>query len=219
MALKVGLKGTIGYLLRRARNIWWGEDLTILRRLERQGRVVRGVGTYGVPRVWTFPYEESRLIIGNYSAVAGTHLLGGRHALHHVACYPLRINMMLEGAGQDGNPTVSGDIVIGSDAWVTFGTWVLGGVTIGDGAVVGTGAVVAKDVPPYAIAVGNPAKIIGYRHSEEHIAALLEIKWWDWPEEEIRAAVPYLASEDVDAFIAYAREKQARRAQAGRVRA
>ena len=199
----------LGYQWRRARDVWWGHDIANLKRLEKNGRVVRGVGTYGDPTVWTFPHEESRLIIGKYSAVGGTHLLGGQHAIKHVASYPLRIHMKLEGAGKDGNPAVRGDIVIGSDVWVTFGSYVLSGVTIGDGAVVATGGVVTKDIPPYTIVGGNPAKIIKYRFSEEQIAALLEIKWWDWPEDEIREAVPYLANEDVDAFIAYAREKQA----------
>jgi hypothetical protein len=207
MASRLSVRTVAGYQLRRLRGLWWGDDLSNLRRLERQGRVVRGRGTYGVPTVWTFPYEETRLIIGNYSAVGGTHLLGGQHAIKHVASFPFRINWKLPGAGEDGNPAIRGDIVIGSDVWVTFGSYVLSGVTIGDGAVVATGAIVTKDVPPYAIVGGNPAKIIAYRHTEEQIAALLEIKWWDWPEEEIREAVPYLASEDVDAFIAYARSR------------
>jgi hypothetical protein len=203
----VGLRTVIGYQWSRLRNAWWGNDLSTLRRLERQGRVIRGVGTYGIPTVWTFPHEDARLIIGKYSAVAGTHLLGGQHAVKHVASYPLRIHLGMEGAGEDGNPARRGDIVIGSDSWVAFGSYVLSGVTIGDGAVVAAGAVITKDVPPYAIVGGNPAKLITYRHSEEQIAALLEIKWWDWPEDEIREAVPYLASEDVDAFIDYARAK------------
>jgi hypothetical protein len=204
-----GFKGALRYQLDRARNAWWGTDVRQLKRLERQGRLVRGVGTYGHPTIWTFFYEEqTRLIIGKYSAVGGTHLLGGQHAVRHVASFPLRIHWNLPGAGQDGNPRVRGDIVIGSDVWVCFGSYVLSGVTIGDGAVVGTGAVVTKDVPPYAIVGGNPAEILRYRHTPEQIEALLEIKWWDWPEEEIQEAVPYLASEDVDAFIAYARNKR-----------
>jgi hypothetical protein len=205
----ITLKTIVGFQMRRLRNLWWGEDLATLRRLEKQGRVIRGVHTYGIPTVLTFPYEHTKLIIGNYSAVAGTHMLGGQHAIKHVASYPLRIHMQLPGAGEDGNPAKRGNIVIGSDCWVTFGSWVQGGITIGDGAVVATGSMVTKDVPPYAIVGGNPAKIIAYRHTEEQIAALLEIKWWDWPEDEVREAAPYLASEDIDAFIAYARQKQA----------
>ena len=163
----------------------------------------------------TFAYEEqTRLIIGNYSSIGGNYLLGGQHAIKHVTSFPFRINWRLPGAGEDGNPAVRGDIVIGSDVWVTFGSYILSGVTIGDGAVVATGAVVAKDVPPYAIVGGNPAKVIKYRFTEEQIAALLEIKWWDWPEEEVREAVPYLAHEDVDRFIEYARAKQAGRGSA-----
>lgn len=203
----ITLRTIAGYQLKRLRNAWWGEDLATLRRLERQGRVIRGVGTYGIPRVLTFPHEDSKLIIGKYSAVAGTHMLGGQHAIKHVASYPLRIHWNMEGAGEDGNPARRGDIVIGSDVWLTFDCWVQGGTTIGDGAVVATNSVVTKDVPPYAIVGGNPAKLIRYRFSEEQIAALLEIKWWDWPEDEIRAAVPYLAHEDVDRFIEYARER------------
>src|SRR5689334_5104892 len=100
----VGLRAALGYQWRRLRNAWWGDDLTNLRRLEREGRVVRGVGTYGVPTVWTFPHEEqTKLIIGKYSAVGGTHLLGGQHAVRHVASYPLRIHWGMEGAGKDGN--------------------------------------------------------------------------------------------------------------------
>ena len=207
MANRMGIRRAIGYQLGRARNWWWGSDLATLRRLERKGRVIRGHGTYGTPTIWTFPYEEARLIIGNYSAVGGTHLLGGQHAIKHVASYPLRIKWQLPGAGEDGNPAKRGDIVIGSDVWVCFGSYVLSGVTIGDGAVVGTGAVVTKDIPPYAIVGGNPGEIIRYRHTPEQIEALLEIRWWDWPEDEIIEAVPFLANEDVDAFIAYAREK------------
>jgi hypothetical protein len=207
----VQIRGGLKYQYRRLRDGWWGRDLSVLRRLERRGKVIRGIGTYGVPTVYAFAFDDTRLIIGNYSAVGGTHLLGGQHAIKHVASYPLRFNLGLDGAGQDGNPPPSrGDIVIGSDAWVTYGTYVLGGVTIGDGAVVATGAVVSKDVPPYAIVAGNPAKVIKYRFSPEQIEALLEIRWWDWPQEEIIEATPYLSNEDVDGFIAYAREKQQR---------
>jgi acetyltransferase-like isoleucine patch superfamily enzyme len=200
--------GVIKYQLRRARNLWWGQDAAVLRRLRRSGKVVFGPGTYGVPTIHEFVYEPARLIVGNYSSIGGTYLLGGQHAIEHVTTYPLRINLGLEGAGYDGNPAPRGDIVVGSDVWTGYGTWILSGVTIGDGAVVATGAVVTKDVPPYAIVGGIPAKVIKYRHTEEQRAALLEIRWWDWPADEIREATPLLASKDIDAFIEYARGKQ-----------
>ena len=76
---------------------------------------------------------------------------------------------------------------IGNDVWIGEFVTIVGGVTIGDGAVIATNAVITKDVPPYAIVGGVPAKVIKYRFDEETIAALLRVKWWDLPEEEIEA--------------------------------
>ena len=199
----------IKYQLRRARDGWWGRDEAVLRRLRKDGRVVYGQGSYGVPTIHTFVYDPTRLIVGNYCSVAGNYLLGGQHAIDHVTTYPLRINLGLEGAGSDGSPTPRGDIVLGSDVWTGYGTWILGGVTIGHGAVVATGAVVTKDVPPYAIVGGTPARVLKYRHTEQQREALLDIRWWDWAESDVLEAVPKLANNDIDAFIDYARAKRA----------
>lgn len=198
----------LGYQLRRLRNVWWGEDEAVLRRLQRTGKVVYGRGSYGVPKIHEFPHDPARLLVGNYCSVGGTYLLGGQHAVDHVTTYPLRINLRLEGAGEDGNPARRGDIVVGSDVWTGYGSWIMSGLTIGDGAVVATGAVVTRDVPPYAIVGGTPAKVIRYRFTEQQRAALLAIRWWDWPEDEIRRAVPYLADDDIDRFIAYAHNRE-----------
>jgi len=76
------------------------------------------------------------------------------------------------------------------------------------GAIIAANSLVNKDVPDYAIAGGMPAKVLRYRFPEEQRKALLEIAWWDWPDDEVRKAVPLLAAKDIDAFIDYARERQ-----------
>jgi virginiamycin A acetyltransferase len=91
-----------------------------------------------------------------------------------------------------------GDIVIGNDVWIGYEAIIMSGVTIGDGAIIGTRAVVTKDVPPYAIAGGIPAKTIKKRYSDEVISDLLELKWWDWPCEKIRDKITSIQSGKTD---------------------
>lgn len=87
-----------------------------------------------------------------------------------------------------------GDIVIGNDVWIGYEAVILAGVTIGDGAVIGARAVVTKDIPPYTIVGGVPAKPIRKRFSQETIDLLLKIKWWNWPEERIRQHITEIQS-------------------------
>jgi virginiamycin A acetyltransferase len=92
----------------------------------------------------------------------------------------------------------AGTVEIGNDVWIGKGVTIIQGNAIGDGAIVGAGAVIAKDVPPYAVVVGNPFVIKRYRFSPEIIAALLTIQWWNWPEEFIRARIADF--NDIDVF-------------------
>ena len=127
--------------------------------------------------------------IGRYTSIAkNCTLILGRHSLTRVSTH----NMLA--------PTYSyGNIIIGNDVWIGANVTIMDNITIGDGAVVGANSVVTKDVPPYAIVVGNPAHMIRYRFSPEIIQQLLEIKWWQTPENTLIAIG--INTEDIQEFI------------------
>jgi lipopolysaccharide transport system ATP-binding protein len=100
-----------------------------------------------------------------------------------------------------GHPSCKGDITIGNDVWIGAKSTIMSGVKIGDGAVIGSGSVVAKDVPPYSIVVGNPAKVIKYRFDEQQIKDLQNIAWWNWDESKIKEESMLLWSKDINYFI------------------
>ena len=93
-------------------------------------------------------------------------------------------------------------VVLGHDVWIGHGAVVLPGVKIGIGAAIGAGAVVSKDVPPFAVVVGIPAKVIRFRFDENVRAGLLELAWWDWSRERLATALPDFRALDVAEFIA-----------------
>lgn len=93
---------------------------------------------------------------------------------------------------------VKGDTVIGNDVWIGRGATIMPGVKIGNGAVIGSMAVVAKDVPDYAIVAGNPARIIRYRFDQETIDFLNDLEWWDFSDEQIDEAIPFLTNLDLE---------------------
>jgi hypothetical protein len=101
----------------------------------------------------------------------------------------------------EGGLTSRGPVVIGNDVWIGYEALILSGVTIGDGAVVGARAVVTRDVAPYEIVGGNPARHVRWRFDEATRAALLRIRWWDWPEEKIRRLRHEIDSPDVAGFV------------------
>lgn len=140
--------------------------------------------------------EGAALHIGAFCSLSDgiTILLGGNHTHHWMTTFPLAFAFpqLLRSTA----PGLSkGDIKIGHDVWVGHGATILSGVTIGHGAVIGTKAVVAKDVAPYAIVVGNPAREVRKRFSDPIITLLLELAWWDLPDEKIATFLPDLMAE------------------------
>jgi acetyltransferase-like isoleucine patch superfamily enzyme len=168
------------------------------------GTIVMGRESYFAPIVRKFKGDTGRVIVGNFASIAhGVEFYaGGMHRTEWVSQYGLRAMLDLPGAYEDGFPHGRGDIHVGHDAWLAQGSVVMSGVTIGPGAVVATRSVVTKDVAPYEIVGGVPAKRIGQRFSDEQIAALLRIAWWDWPIETIKERVQLLSSPDIDEFVA-----------------
>jgi len=160
-----------------------------------------GQGTYGWPIV-LYDDQGAELVIGRYSSIARgvVILLGGNHRTDWVTSYPFPL-LCDWARGYHGYPSTKGHVSIGSDVWVGRDAMILSGVRIEDGAVVGARAVVASDVPPFAVAVGNPARVVGYRFDAETIDALQRIQWWNWSVEDIRGAMPLLLSGDIAAFV------------------
>lgn len=150
---------------------------------------------------------DELILIGNFSGLAeGVKIFGGvEHYANNVAAYPLKILYFHKFHETKRDVYTKGPTIIGNDVLIMYNAMVLSGVTIGDGAIVGAGAVVTKDVPPYAIVAGNPAKIIKYRFSEEQIKALLKIRWWDWSDNQIKEFEEYFY--DIDTFILRAFKK------------
>ena len=148
--------------------------------------------------------NHDRLVIGKFCSIAcGARFLfnSANHTLQSLATYPFPI--FFEKWGLERQQVAKawdnrGDIVIGNDVWIGYEAVILAGVTVGDGAVIGARAVVTKDVPPYTIVGGVPAKPIRKRFSEDLIAALLELRWWDWPEERLKANLDAIQSGRLD---------------------
>ena len=156
--------------------------------------------------LYHYPINHDRLIIGKFCSIAcGAKFIfnSANHCLCSLSTYPFPI--FFEEWNLDVKDITKawdnkGDIVIGNDVWIGYEAVILAGVTIGDGAVIGARAVVAKDVPPYTIVGGVPAKPIRKRFSQETIDSLLKIKWWNWPEERIRQHIAEIQAGNIESL-------------------
>lgn len=157
--------------------------------------------------LYHYPVNHDRLIIGKFCSIAcGAKFLfnSANHTFSSLSTYPFPI--FYEEWGLDRKNVAEawdnkGDIVIGNDVWIGYEAVILAGVTVGDGAVIGARAVVTKDVPPYTIVGGVPAKQIRKRFPKETISELLALKWWDWPKERIAQNISAIQSGRLDLLV------------------
>lgn len=161
-----------------------------------------GEHTYGAPTV--LEPRMAKLKIGKFCSIAGAvTVILGNHRTDSVTTYPFRaLNVRWPGARRSfiHDHTTNGDVVIGNDVWIGRGATIMSGVTVGDGAVIAANSLVTKNVEPYSIVGGVPAKCLKFRHSPQVILDLLSIKWWDWDDELIDSRLEIMLS-DVDQFI------------------
>ncbi len=156
--------------------------------------------------LYHYPINQERLVIGKFCSIAcGARFLfnSANHTQRSLSTYIFPVLFEEWGLDVERIPEAwdnKGDIVIGNDVWIGYEAVVLAGVTIGDGAIIGARAVVTRDVPPYTIVGGVPAKPIRKRFSDAEIARLLELKWWDWPVEKIAAGIDAIQSGDLEAL-------------------
>lgn len=140
--------------------------------------------------------------IGRFCSLARNVDIGGfDHDYHKVTTMPpFRYAQAKDGGGRLQKDFGGGQTMceIGNDVWIAAGAQVMHKAKVGDGAVIGGGAVVTKDIPPYAIAVGVPARVIGYRCSEKQIEALEKICWWDWPDDILTRYLDELMRKNID---------------------
>ncbi|MCB2341077.1 CatB-related O-acetyltransferase [Clostridium estertheticum] len=154
--------------------------------------------------LYQYAVNNDKLIIGKFCSIACKAkflMRSGNHTMKSLSNYTFPIFY------EEWDLPVShitdawdnkGDIEIGNDVWIGYDAIIMSGVKIGDGAIIGTRAVVTKDVPPYTIVGGVPAKVIKKRYDDETISKLLKIKWWNWTYEKIQANIKYIQSGNID---------------------
>jgi acetyltransferase-like isoleucine patch superfamily enzyme len=158
--------------------------------------------TYGNPKV--IEYGGRQFSIGKYSSIAAgvTILLAGEHHSDWISTYPFDAYFP-DFRSAIPSERSKGGVEIGNDVWIGYNALILSGVSIGSGAIVGAGSVVTKDVLPYAIVAGNPARIIRFRFEDVAIRELLRIEWWNWPHEKVLKHRELLMSSNLSELLSH----------------
>lgn len=162
-----------------------------------------GRHTYGVSRQSVHGYDATSVLnVGSFCSIAEEVLFFVRsnHPTNLPSTFPLEIYVSQTKRSKD-DLVSKGPINIGHDVWIGRRAIIMSGVTIGNGAVIGACSVVTKDIPPYAIAVGNPAKVVKYRFPEATIERMQKLRWWEWSDDKIRQNMNFFmrpAAEFVD---------------------
>jgi len=163
-----------------------------------------GKYTYGSPNIM-WENDNAKLIVGNFCSI-GSNVniyLGGNHITNWVTTYPfghIHQNTFNNFNGE-GHPSTKGNVNIGNDVWIGNNVTIMSGVNIGNGAVIANNSHVVKNVEPYSLVGGNPAKLIKYRFTSDQIKKLLEIEWWYWDDTKINKFTPLLCNDNIDEFI------------------
>lgn len=163
------------------------------------GKVYMGHRSYGEPIVRG---DISNVYVGKFCSIAQNVIVdcGFHHETEFVTTYPL--NVFFSKLNHiKGHPKSKGHVHIGNDVWIGESTILMGGIIIGDGAVIAAGSVVTKNVDPYEIVGGVPAKPIKKRFTHQQVQQLLKIQWWNWDESKIIANAELLMNKDIQKFI------------------
>lgn len=198
------------YILGLLKNLF-NPAVSLFTKIDSESLVSRKAKVYGKTQVtnstigdYSYVGRNSRVVhadVGKFCSISGAVRLGmGTHTLDKLSTSPIfteRHNSTKHQWTDRQMVNPFKRVTVGNDVWIGTGVMVMGGVTIGDGAVIGAGAIVTKDVPPYAVVAGVPAKVIRYRFTDEEIQTLEEVKWWNQTDEELRNNIS-LFQEPVD---------------------